>query len=69
MITNKIQKSSFSLASHKHLSAEFNGQLLDCFDIQKLTYSSKRDIVDVIKTKELCRYQSKVLKSEGSPRI
>lgn len=62
MITNKIQKSSFSLASHKHLSAEFNGQLLDCFDIQKLTYSSKRDIVDVIKTKELCRYQSKVLK-------
>lgn len=61
MTTNQIQKSSFSRASHKHLSAEFNESLLDCFDIQKLTYISKRDIVDVIKTKELCRYQSEVL--------
>ena len=61
MTTNKIQKSSFSFASYKHLSAEFNELLLDCFDIQKLTYISKRDIVDVIKTKELCRYQSEVL--------
>ncbi|WP_334039050.1 UvrD-helicase domain-containing protein [Alteromonas macleodii] len=61
MTTNKIQKSSFSLTSHKHLSAGLNGLLLDCFNIQKLTYNSKRDIVDVIKTKELCRYQSQVL--------
>jgi len=63
MTTNQNQKSSFSLSSHPHLDEDLNQLLLDCFDIDELTYTSEQDIVDVIKDKNVCSYQSKVLKA------
>lgn len=59
---NEKQKSSFSVTSHKQLDRALNSQLLSCIDINRETYSSKRDIIRQFKDEEICRYQSQLLK-------